>query len=65
MTKDEAVKIWVTFGSSRVEAELRERLPQRAVDRIISENAEDCIEGFIALGMLKVTAPSPQDNAHD
>jgi len=53
------VKIWRAFGSHRVERGLREVLPQHVVDRTMADGAEDTIEGLIALGLLKVDAPTP------
>lgn len=60
MTKDEAIKLWRAFGSTRIERNLREKLPQHVVDRAIDEDAEDIVEGLIAIGILVVDQPCPQ-----
>ncbi len=60
MTREEAVKIWRSFGCWRFEKNLREGLPQHVVDRAMSEVAEDTIDGLMALGILNVDSPSPQ-----
>jgi hypothetical protein len=59
MTRDEAVKTWITFGCHRVQAFQRRHWPQHIVDAVTFKNAEDVVDGMIALGVLKVDQPSP------
>jgi hypothetical protein len=61
MTREEAVKIWLAFGSHRMDAFNRRALPAHIVDAAMIKNAEDVIDGLIALNLLKVEQPSPQD----
>ncbi len=61
MTRDEAVKIWLEFGSKRVSDINVRRFPVHIVQQMMFANAEDCIDGMIRLGILKVDQPSPQD----
>jgi hypothetical protein len=61
MTRDDAVKIWLLHGSSRVDEVYRRRVPQHIADRDIAANAEDCIDGLIALGILRVEPDAPAD----
>lgn len=68
MTRDEAVKIWQGFGQQQVEALNRRLAPQHIVDRMMEANAEDVIDGLMALGVLKCEPPAvasecPQDTA--
>jgi hypothetical protein len=65
VTRDEAVKLWLTFGQHRMEADFRERLPQGRVNEILSQNAEDVVDGLIALKILTVDPPSPLDSSQD
>lgn len=60
MTRDEAVKIWLEFGSKRVSDINMRRLPAHIVGQMMVANAEDCIDGMVRLGILKVDQPSPQ-----
>jgi hypothetical protein len=61
MTRDEAVAALELLGGRRMEGHLREGLPQRVVDRGAAESREDLIDDLIALGLLKLDAPSPQE----
>lgn len=60
MTRDEAIKLWLLFGSRRLEEDFRFRHPAHRVDTVVMECAEDMVDGLIGLGLLKVDSPSPQ-----
>lgn len=66
MTRDEAVKIWRGFGCQQTDAFHRQFLPQHIMDQASQLNAEDIIDGLMALGILKCEPPevasqSPQE----
>jgi hypothetical protein len=62
MTRDEAVKLYRTFGFIQSEPDFRARYPQARCDEILDQCANDAIDGLIALGLLVVYQPSPEKN---
>lgn len=64
MTRDKAIEIVIAAGS-RVIDRLRDDRPQRLCDELEVKSAEDSVDILIALGLLKVDAPCPQENASE
>ena len=60
MTRDEAIGIVINAGP-RLLDRLRDERPQRLCDELEIMAAEDTVDSLIALGILKVDFPSPQD----
>jgi hypothetical protein len=59
MTREDAVKLYRTFGFIQSEPDFRARFPQARCDEILSQCSEDIVDGLIALGILVVDKPSP------
>jgi len=60
MTRDKAVKLYRTFGFLQSEPDFRQRYPAWRCDEILSQCAEDAVDGLIALGVLVIDKPEPQ-----
>lgn len=52
MTRDEAIAVWRDTGLRRLGEEFRSKFVHGEI--IVNECAEDDVDGFIALGILKV-----------
>lgn len=59
MTREDAVKLYRTFGFIQSEPDFRARYPAWRCDEILRQCAEDAVDGLIALGILVVDEPSP------
>lgn len=59
MTRDEAVKIYRTFGLVRVGIDFHEHRPAWWCEKVLAECAEDTVDGLIALGILDIEEPIP------
>ncbi len=53
-TREELVSTWMLFGPRRCDETMRRTKPQWFCDKFARENAEDVIDGLIALGLIKL-----------
>lgn len=54
MTREQAVELWRTIGSARMRVHQVGRFPQEYIEEVLDLNAEDVVDGLIAMGLLRL-----------